>query len=233
MYLFHVGHNTTYDVASYSHDISKGAINENIRKLNKILHDYLVKAYIKFPTDEEAEQSALKFQAEGFPAKVIYACLDGSHVLVRPPKENKDLYFNRHRTKSLNVLLLVDAFGKFRFVSANVPGSQHDSAIFENTKLYKKLQKLIERNRPFVDAMIAADSAFKRNLAFLLTPFLTEEAATDEYKKMYNEAFCKVRACIERYIGVLKVTFGIMLFTTSNDLIFDFPKSSKFQPKNI
>ena len=220
MYLFHVGHNTTHDVASYAHDISKGAIIENTHKVNKILYEYMVKKYIKFPTDEEAEQSALKFQAEGFPAKVIYACLDGSHVEVRAPKENKDLYLNRHRTKSLNVLLLVDAFGIFRFASANVPGSQHDSAIFENTKLYKKLQKLVERNRPFVDAMIAADSAFKRNLAFLLTPFLIEEAALDEYKKMYNEAFCKVRACIERYIGVLKVIFGTMHFPVQRFIYF-------------
>ena len=85
----------------------------------------------------------------------------------------------------------------------------HDSAIFGMSRLKRKLQKLFERHLPFIDAAIFADSAFKRNLPYLATPFLVAEAANDEMKKRYNEVFCKIRAYVERYIGVLKVLFGI------------------------
>ena len=119
---------------------------------------------------EKAEQSAQKFKDEGFPGKVPWGCLDGTHVLVSPPKDTPQPYFNRHETKSLNVLLLVNAFGIFGFCSSNNPGSMHDSAIFGMSRLKRKLQKLFERHLPFIDAAIFADSAFKRNLPYLATP---------------------------------------------------------------
>ena len=82
-----MGHNTTCDVASYSHDISKGAINQSIHKVNEALSKYLPEKYIKLDNPEKAEQSAQKFKDEGFPGKVPWGCLDGTHVLVSPPKD--------------------------------------------------------------------------------------------------------------------------------------------------
>ena len=206
IFLFHVGHNPTYEVSSYAHDISVGVIHQSVAIVNNALHDYFVPRYLRFPTAKEAEDSAIKFRDEGFPGKIIYGCLDGTHILGRPPEgRNRDKYCNRHGSKSLNVLLYVDAFGIFRYCSANNPGGQHDSAIFHSTKLFEKLQKWKERDLPFKYAVIAADSAFRRNLSILATPFLVAEAEADEMKKQYNEWFCKVRAAIERYIGVLKV----------------------------
>ena len=209
IYLFHIGHNTTQSVESYSHDISKGVIWKSIKKVNEVMFHHFVPKYLKFSTPEEAEESAKKFQDDGFGAKVIWACLDGTHILVRAPKENEDMYCNRHDTKSLNCLLLVDAFGVFRYCCSTSHGAMHDSAIFMESKLYKMLMRWKERNLPFIDAVIAGDSAFRRSLSILATPFLIAEAAADEDKRAYNELFCKVRAAIERYIGILKVVVGM------------------------
>ena len=205
IYLFHIGHNPSYDVSAYSHDISKGVIAQSIKLVNNALYDYLVPRYIKFPTPQEAEASAEKFKEQGFPAKLIWGALDGTHVLVRPPINNRDKYHNRHGTTSLNVLLLVDADGIFRWCASHSPGRQHDSAIFHDSKLCKKLQKWSERHLPFKHAVIAADSAFRRNLAYLLTPFLIAETVENQMKKDFNSLFCALRAIIERYIGILKV----------------------------
>ena len=205
IFLFHVGHNPTYEVSGYSHDISYGVIQESIMVVSDVLYKYLVPNYIKTPTPQEAEASANKFKEEGFPAKAIWACLDGTHILVCPPKDSKDTYFNRHRTQSLNVLLLVDAYGIFRHCNASAPGSVHDSAIFMNSRLYRKLEDWSQRNLPFKFAVIAGDSAFRRKLKCMCVPFPLAEADQDEMKKLFNLWFCKVRATIERYIGILKV----------------------------
>ena len=94
--------------------------------------------------------------------------------------------------------------GKIHFVSADCPGSYHDSFIFENSKLFKLLHD--KRWLPFPGAMILGDSAYKRNYWFMVTPFLQAQL-TDDIIKQFNQAISASRAAVENCFGQLKKRF--------------------------
>lgn len=58
--------------------------------------------YIRWPTEEEAMESARIFeQKKGFPG--IIGAIDGTHIKIAAPKENQDSYINRKGYHSIQL----------------------------------------------------------------------------------------------------------------------------------
>ena len=66
--------------------------------------------------------------------------------------------------------MMCDAFGTINYVSSSGPGSYHDQTILQKTKIYEKYE--LRNQLPFEEALVLGDSAYKRSMNWLLTPFL-------------------------------------------------------------
>ena len=103
------------------------------------------------------------------------------------------------------MLLFTGSRHEIYFISANSPGSLHDSDVFHSSDLFVKLQA--EGWRPFPGCVILGDSGYPGCYPFLATPYLPAVAKTDLRKKQYNAAFVPARSNVERSIGIFKAKF--------------------------
>jgi hypothetical protein len=174
----------------------------------KVLFENLVPQYITLPTYEEAQEEAHLFHAASSFPPIVWGAIDGTHVLVSPPSSQETAFRNRHHSLSLNVMIVAGASGRISAVCSSMPGSNHDSRIFEQSHLFYLLNVL--NWRPCPNFIVIADSAYKGTHRFLATPYLDGVAAGDPRKEEYNVCFRRARTKIEQTIGRVKNKFPVL-----------------------
>ena len=102
----------------------------------------------------------------GFPSTA--GAVDGCHVQVSPPKDDKQSYLNRHQATSINVLAVSGADLTFYYVDASAPGRTHDSRVLRESPLWASMES---GERPFPGAVLLADSGYALR-DWLITPFI-------------------------------------------------------------
>jgi len=69
----------------------------------------------------------------GFPG--VCGCIDGTHILAKPPSWDRDSYINRKDFPSVNVLAVCDNKMHFTYVYADRAGSVHDARVLRVSSL--------------------------------------------------------------------------------------------------
>ena len=78
---------------------------------------------------------------------------------ISPPHDDHYIdYINRKGFTSINCKVVAGASLKLFNVDAQWPGSEHDSSIFKQSKLYRKLEN---GYRPIPNGLLAGDSAYE------------------------------------------------------------------------
>ena len=92
------------------------------------------------PTNDELESVLESYKEQwGFP--MCAGAIDGTHIPIIAPKENKIDYVNRKGYHSVVMQAVVDCNYLFRDIVIGWPGSvRHDARILSNSKLYKKAE---------------------------------------------------------------------------------------------
>ncbi|CAG2232254.1 HARBI1 [Mytilus edulis] len=85
----------------------------------------------------------------------VLGCIDCTHIKIQGPSEDEAAFVNRKGFHSVNVQAVCDYEGKFTNISANWPGSTHDSHIFNTSNLCHYLET---NNRGLADGLILGDS---------------------------------------------------------------------------
>lgn len=93
--------------------------------------------------------------------------------------------------------------GKFTNISANWPGSTHDSHIFTTSALCRYLEN---NHRGLSDGVLLGDSGYACR-PFLLTPF---NNAVEAHQQRYNRCHGSTRSTIERTFGIWKRRFHVL-----------------------
>ena len=127
---------------------------------------------------------------------------------IETKREGQRIWYNRHHQTAINNLILSGSSNEIFFISANSPGSLHDSDVFHSSDLFVKLH--IDGWRPFPGALILGDSAYKGTYPFMATPYLEGAIRGDDRKRRYNAAFKTARNVVERTIGILKNKFNML-----------------------
>ncbi|XP_063063602.1 putative nuclease HARBI1 [Engraulis encrasicolus] len=130
--------------------------------------------FIKFPTTA-AQCITIKQQFSdiaGFPN--VLGAVDGTHVAIKAPQENEDLYVNRKHFHSINVQVICDANLKVIDLVAKWPGSTHDSFMFTNSGTGIKFN---EGEMP--DGWLLGDSGYPLR-PWLMTPVLHPASEAEE-----------------------------------------------------
>ncbi|CAI6357920.1 unnamed protein product [Macrosiphum euphorbiae] len=142
----------------------------------------------------------------------VIGALDCTHVKIKSPGgDNAEVYRNRKNFFSINVQTICDANLKIQDIVARWPGSSHDSTIFNNSEIRRKLE--IGEMR---DCVLVADSGYaQRNYVMTLvgSPNTVIDRASGIYEEAvakYNESLIRTRNTVERSYGVWKRRFPII-----------------------
>ncbi|KAK3865591.1 hypothetical protein Pcinc_028813 [Petrolisthes cinctipes] len=156
--------------------------------------------HIHFPEPDEARSLGSQFyDIAGMPG--VIGCIDGSHVkIISPGGDNAEVYRCRKGFMSLNVQGICDAQMKFINIVCSWPGSTHDARIFENSRIYTKLEG------GQYSGHLLGDSGYGCS-DFLMTPVLNPRT---QKERNYNAAHVRTRNVIERAFGIWKRRFACL-----------------------
>lgn len=132
----------------------------------------------------------------------VLGAIDCTHIRIKAPPEDQHPgeYINRKNYYSINVQAVCDSDSKFIDVVAAWPGGVHDSRIFKNSGIYRKLT-----NRQ-LNGVLFGDNGYG-NSPICLTPFLNPTTAAENN---YNQIHKTTRCTIERAFGQMKKRFYCM-----------------------
>lgn len=146
----------------------------------------------------QTENSKSRFY-EKYDIPNIIGCIDCTHVKILAPPyySHPEEYINRKKYYSINVQALCDSDCVFIDVVAAWPGSVHDSRIFKNSDLCRRLVS------GQLNGIILGDNGYGLT-PYLMTPFLLPRNSGES---LYNKVHKKARCTIERSFGQLKKRF--------------------------
>lgn len=168
--------------------------------------------YVNFPNNENDFKKVKQdfYNIAKFP--MVIGALDCTHVKIKSPGgDNAEVFRNRKNFFSINVQTICDANLKIQDIVARWPGSSHDSTIFNNSEIRRKLE--IGEMR---DCVLVADSGYaQRNYVMTLvgSPNTVIDPASGIYEEAvakYNESLIRTRNTVERSYGVWKRRFPIL-----------------------
>ncbi|XP_055905253.1 putative nuclease HARBI1, partial [Eupeodes corollae] len=186
--------------------MAQPSFSKVLAEVLEVLEEQLCPQWIKLPkTVAEKRNIALAFYTKhNFPG--IVGCVDGTHVQIIAPSENRHLFYNRKGKYSLNVMLLCDNELRISYVDASHPGACHDSFIWNVSPLKVHFeQEYLNGARNF---WILGDAGYPLE-PWLLTPHRTPVPGSRESK--FNEVHTSSRNIIERTNGVLKNRWRCLL----------------------
>lgn len=158
--------------------------------------------YIKWPSTEDYPASASAFDRKyGMPN--VVGCIDGTHIPVKAPANDRDSYMNRKGYTSINVLAVCDEGMRFTYVYADRAGSVHDARVLRVSSLGHDLV-----SDTFLDDgkyHLLGDSAYPL-LPTLLVPYRDNGHLTQEQRR-FNTIHSSARSIVERAFGRLKGKF--------------------------
>uniref|UniRef100_UPI00398F0038 putative nuclease HARBI1 isoform X3 n=2 Tax=Pristiophorus japonicus TaxID=55135 RepID=UPI00398F0038 len=154
--------------------------------------------FINFPMTKKAQnERAVGFaQIAGFPK--VQAAIDCTHIALRAPLEEPEVFRNRKGFHSLNVQIICDHTQHIMAVNAQYPGSIHDAFIlFESSVSY-----LFER-QPQGQGWVLGDKSYSL-ATWLMTPLRNPQTEA-EYR--YNDSHVATHNIVKKTIGILKQRF--------------------------
>lgn len=138
--------------------------------------------------------------------------IDCTHVRIKSPGGlDGEIYRNRKGFFSINVQTICDAELRIQNIVCTFPGSNHDSTIFN----YSKIRGQFERGE-MSDSILLGDSGYALK-KYLMTPFLNPNG---EGQNIYNETQIRTRNVVERSYGVWKKRFPILAVGINMNLEF-------------
>ena len=108
-----------------------------IRDVCKAITKKLKNDFLKVPKGEDLREVMRLYKEKwGFPS--CAGAIDGTHIPIQAPLENRTDYINRKSYHSIVMQALVDSKYLFRDVVIGWPGSVHDARVLSNSELYNR-----------------------------------------------------------------------------------------------
>ncbi|XP_017471897.1 PREDICTED: putative nuclease HARBI1 isoform X1 [Rhagoletis zephyria] len=149
--------------------------------------------------DEGKKREAANFFHNKCGFSKAIGCIDGTHITIDPPAQNKDEYIDRKGNTTLCMQAICNEKKKFIHIFVGFPGSSHDSWVLQNSPVYENLPSLCG------EYYLLGDSAYPCS-EYLMTPYKDNGHLTRQ-QKYYNSKLSKGRVAIEHSFGLLKQRF--------------------------
>ncbi|KIJ33470.1 hypothetical protein M422DRAFT_264575 [Sphaerobolus stellatus SS14] len=182
------------------------------RVLEALTCSAVYNTYIKFPDSSSPVPEFIKDNKKYFPfLKDVLGAIDGRHLLVRPPADQRARYRDRKEQTSQNLLATCTLDMLFCHVLSGWEGSASDSAIFADAR---KHDFKVPPGKYFL-----GDAGFP-SCRELLVPYRGVRYHLREWqqgnkrplnaKELFNLRHSSCRNAIERIFGIVKKRFKIM-----------------------
>lgn len=193
---------------------STETINRTYHKVMKhFLWPQFYKSFVKFPTESTPLSDCIEDNNSFFPYfKDCIGAIDGSHIPVSPPENERAAFRNRKGFLSQNVLAACDFDLKFIMVLAGWEGSISDSKLWLEGRRIGAL--------PIPEGKYLLGDAGFANCDTCLTPYRGVRYHLKEWargnrrpqnkEELFNLRHSKLRNVIERTFGVLKSRYKIL-----------------------
>lgn len=190
----------------YGISLAQSSVSECISQVLDILEKKLCPVWIQLNMSEAEKEAAKKKFYEQSRLPGVILCVDGTHIKILPPSEDKHLFINRKGFYSLNTLIACDHKMRIRCVDARYPGSNHDSHVWNLSDARQHFEQ--QHQQGVRNSFILGDAGYPLE-PWLITPFRSPEQFSCESN--FNKAHAKARNIVERTIGLLKNRFRCLL----------------------
>uniref|UniRef100_A0A8C6WLY0 DDE Tnp4 domain-containing protein n=1 Tax=Neogobius melanostomus TaxID=47308 RepID=A0A8C6WLY0_9GOBI len=154
--------------------------------------------FIVFPKTPASQALVKKVFKDKFGAPDVLGIIDCTHVVLRAPMENSNMYFNNEGSYSINVQIVCDASSKITHVFTHFPASIPDSSILEKSEI----PSIFESDPP-LDGRLLGDTAYPLK-TWLVTPFSKPKTKPElSFNIMHLDAF----EAMDRTVAMLKKRF--------------------------
>ncbi|XP_054747579.1 putative nuclease HARBI1 [Anastrepha obliqua] len=172
--------------------------------------------YIRWPEGAYLHSNTEKFRLKKRIPDVIGA-VDCMHIVIKCPKNQKEMYINREKAYSIVLQAVVDADKKFVDITCGEPGSLDDYTVLKRSKLYHDAERYYEEM--FLNNYFLIGDAAYPSTQWLVPPFKESENLTESQRK-FNEIHNSTRMVVEDAFGLLKIRFPRLAnFTEAKDLM--------------
>ncbi|XP_055644036.1 putative nuclease HARBI1 [Toxorhynchites rutilus septentrionalis] len=186
--------------------MAQSTFSKVLSEMLNILERRLCSKWISLEMSENEQRRAKLYFYEKSGIPGIIMCVDGTHIKIIPPNQNRNLFYNRKGFYSLNVLIVCDDQQRIRFVDPSFHGSNHDAHIWRISPVRTYFEQM-HRNGG-TQTKILGDAGYPSE-SWLVTPFRAPEEGSLESD--FNQRHALGRGIVERTIGVLKNRFRCLL----------------------
>ncbi|XP_044753817.1 protein ANTAGONIST OF LIKE HETEROCHROMATIN PROTEIN 1-like [Coccinella septempunctata] len=200
----------------YMWKISKQLISRIVPEVCEALVDVLME-YIKLPSSPaEWEEIAQQFEnVWNFPN--CLGAIDGKHIVIQAPIKSGSEYINYKSQFSIVLMALVDAEYNFTFVDIGCQGRISDGGVFNNCKLYHKIEDgslNIPAPKPLPGRSLKLPYVFVADAAFPLTENIMKPYSgyhpKDTAERAYNYRLSRARRIVENAFGIASSVFRVL-----------------------
>ena len=177
---------------------SKSSVSRAVHSVSRSIIRHLSSDAIHFPvSDNELRQQNQQFYEVAHLPRVV-GVIDCTHVALRRPFQNENVFVNRKGYHSINVQGVCNHGMTFSNVVIRWPGSTHDSYVWQNCSLKQQFVR-----GDYGDNYLLGDSGYPLR-PFLVVPFLQP---TTPQERAFNSALKRTRVTVECAFGLLKMRF--------------------------
>ncbi|KAJ8955932.1 hypothetical protein NQ314_006781 [Rhamnusium bicolor] len=138
----------------------------------------------------------------------IIGCIDGSHIKIVAPKNNRNSYVNRKNFHSVLLQGVCDHKMLFTDVYTGEVGSLHDYTLYRRSELYLAIQT--QQIRFFDGTHLVGDLAYKLHTNLMVG--FKDNGHLTLRQKNFNVILSKIRVKIENAFALLKGRFRRLKF---------------------
>ena len=207
--LWYLGSQETFRQLSDRFGVAESTVHGVVRKICRCISFYLRHTAIQRPRGSQVDRIRRGFEnIKGFPD--VLGAIDGSHIPIKPPSQDRDSYINRKKFSSLILQAVCDHNMFFLDCYCGWPGSVHDARVLRNSDLFVRIQSNSGDMFPMQGTHILGDAAYPLN-TWLLTPY-KDYSHMQQEDINYNYCHSATRMVIERAFSLLKGRWRKMKF---------------------
>lgn len=180
--------------------------------------------FIKFPKSEDEVRQVIGGFEDISVFPHVAGALDGTHIKIIAPKENKYDFLGRKTFYSVLVLGVADSNCKFVHASAGCPGAVSHAQMLRNSALQRDIQNGVILNAPgrMIDAseikpLLVSNSSFDLS-PWLMKPY-TQTPATTPSQSNFNCALSSAQEKVVQAFGMLRGRWRCLLETLKEDTL--------------
>ena len=178
--------------------------------------------YLKAPNHQETMDIVRGFRDRwSFPQ--CAGTIDGSHIPIIAPSENRNDYYNRKGWYSVILQAVCDHRYRIWDIDVGWPGKVHDARVFANSAIYRAGEAgVLFPDRPKRYGNVNLPISIIGDPAYPLMPWVMkaypEGPGTAQNQRIFNYRLSRARMCIENTFGRLKGRWRLLRKQMEHDI---------------